>query len=291
MPAPTWRWVRRSFRTEKCRKPIEELQQAARLDPQSGETHYQLGLALARAGRKDEGAEEVKKGRELSSAEDRNQNANLDISEGQAALDKGDTEQAIVKFRHALNLQPESSLAQHQLGIALEKQGDSKGASAAFRKAVELDPGDTYARQRLDNLNATNLSDESAKIAEFEDYIRGGRFQEVEPLLADYVKEHPKSSWGWYALGYSQFAQKKIGESIQSLAKSLQIEIRNAEAHKILGRDLMMIGRFDKAQIEFEQGIHYSPQSAEIHYDLGKLYSIQDNWEGARKEFEAGLPD
>jgi tetratricopeptide (TPR) repeat protein len=177
-------------------------------------------------------------------------------------------------------------LAQHQLGIALEKQGDSKGASAAFRKALELDPGDAYARQRLDNLNATNLSDESAKIAEFEDYIRGGRFQEVEPLLADYVKEHPKSSWGWYALGYSQFAQKKIGESIQSLAKSLQIEIRNAEAHKILGRDLMMIGRFDKAQIEFEQGIHYSPQSAEIHYDLGKLYSIQDNWEGARKEFE-----
>jgi tetratricopeptide (TPR) repeat protein len=51
----------------------------------------------------------------------------------------------------------------------------------------------------------------------------------------------------------------------------------------------MIIGRFDKAQIEFEQGIHYRPQSAEIHYDLGKLYSIQDNWENARKEFEEAL--
>ena len=51
----------------------------------------------------------------------------------------------------------------------------------------------------------------------------------------------------------------------------------------------MLIGRFDAAQIEFEQGIRYSPQSAEIHYNLGKLFSIQDNWENARKEFEAAL--
>ena len=51
----------------------------------------------------------------------------------------------------------------------------------------------------------------------------------------------------------------------------------------------MLIGRFDAAQVEYEQGIRYSPQSAEIHYDLGKLFSIQDNWENARKEFEEAL--
>jgi tetratricopeptide (TPR) repeat protein len=51
----------------------------------------------------------------------------------------------------------------------------------------------------------------------------------------------------------------------------------------------MIIGRFAAAQVEFEQGIRYSPRSAEIHYDLGKLFSIQDNWENARKEFEEAL--
>ena len=65
---------------------IVELQEAVRLDPQSGESHYQLGLALARAGRKDEGTTEVQKGRELSAADDRNQNANLDINEGRTAF-------------------------------------------------------------------------------------------------------------------------------------------------------------------------------------------------------------
>ena len=124
---------------------VEELQEAARLDPQSGEAHYQLGLALARAGRKDEAAAEVKKGRELSSADDRKQNANLDIAEGQAALDKGDLDQAAAKFRHALKLQPESSDAQHYLGVVLEKQGDTKGASGCLSQS----PGDQPERRVL----------------------------------------------------------------------------------------------------------------------------------------------
>jgi tetratricopeptide (TPR) repeat protein len=111
----------------------------------------------------------------------------------------------------------------------------------------------------------------------------------VERLLSEYVKDRPQSSWGWYALGYSLFAQQKVGESIQALSKSLALDIRNAEAHKILGRNLMIIGRFDAAQVEFEQGIRYQPDSAEIHYNLGKLFSVQDNWEPARKEFESAL--
>src|SRR4029077_6414062 len=99
----------------------------------------------------------------------------------------------------------------------------------------------------------------------------------------------PESSRGWYSLGYSLFAQQKIGESIRALAKCLQLDVKNSEAHKILGRDLMIIGRFDVAQVEFEQGIRYDPKSAEMHYNLGKLFSIQDNWESARKEFDAAL--
>jgi tetratricopeptide (TPR) repeat protein len=131
--------------------------------------------------------------------------------------------------------------------------------------------------------------DDPKRVAELESYIRQERFEEVEPLLAEYVKERPKSTWGFYALGYSRFAQKKIGDAIQALARSLELDIHNAEAHKILGRTLMMVGRYDAAQLEFEQAMLYNPDSAEIRYNLGKLFSIQDNWEPARREFEAAL--
>ena len=51
----------------------------------------------------------------------------------------------------------------------------------------------------------------------------------------------------------------------------------------------MIIGRFDAAQIEFEQAIRYKPDSSESYYNLGKLLSVQDNWEPARKAFESAL--
>ena len=76
----------------------------------------------------------------------------------------------------------------------------------------------------------------------------------------------------------------------QIATKSLELDVvTNAEAHKILGRNMMIVGRFDVAQVEFEQALRYKPDSAEIYYNLGKLFSIQDNWEPARKQFEAAL--
>lgn len=288
---------------------VAELQEATRLEPMSGEAHYQLGLALMRSGKQEEAAAEVKKGRELSSADERNQNAELDISEGRVAVAEGELQQGESKFRHAIRLQPDSSVAQHLLAITLEKQGRPADALVAYEKALELNPGDLTARQSVTRLKPPEVpvaqasaskglegsaggrvtGDDPAKISEFENYIREGRYTEVEPLLASYVKEHPDSSWGWYVLGYSQFAQRKIGDSIKSLAQSLSLDATNADGHKILGRDLMAIGRFDAAQKEFEQAIHYAPNSSESHYDLGKLFSLQDNWIAADKEFQEAV--
>jgi tetratricopeptide (TPR) repeat protein len=187
-------------------------------------------------------------------------------------------------------LQPESSDAQHLLATVLEKQGDVEAALWAYRKTVELNPGDAQARDRITALSSVSGAvDDPARMNELNAYFRSGQFKEVEPLASAYVQEHPRSSWGWYALGYSRFAQKRIGESIEALAKSLQLDIHNAEAHKILGRDLMAIGKFEAAQTEFEQGIRYAPQSAEMHFDFGKLYSIQDDWTFAKREFEAAV--
>ena len=87
-----------------------------------------------------------------------------------------------------------------------------------------------------------------------------------EPLLRDYVKTRATSSWGWYALGYTLFAQQKVGEAVKALARSLELDITNAEAHKILGRTLMIIGRFD-ADSKVQEG-----QDAEIAVDTRALH-------------------
>jgi tetratricopeptide (TPR) repeat protein len=260
----------------KALEAVEALQKAVRLEPEGGEANYQLGLALVRAGRKEEGAAQLERGRELVAAGDRAQNALLDIADGRAALDRGDLEEAASKFRRAIQLRPEAAEPQRLLDATLERLR-SRGASENAPPAAAT-PG-----------SGVSEWDDLAQVSTLEGYIREAKWAEVEPLLTKYVEERPKSSWGWYALGYSYFAQKKIGESIKALARSLQLDLKNVESHKVLGRNLMIIGRFDAAQIEFEQAIRYKPDSAESYYNLGKLHSIQDNWEPARKAFEDAL--
>ncbi len=264
------------LRDGKATEAVATLQNAVRLEPEGGEANYQLGLALVRAGRKEEGAAQLKKGRELVAAGDRAQNALLDIADGRAALDRGDLEEAASKFRRAIQLRPESAEAKRLLDAALERLRSRSAPGNAPPAAATTGSG-------------VSEWDDLARVSALEGYIRDAKWAEVEPLLTKYVAERPKSSWGWYALGYTYFAQKKIGESIKALARSLQLDLKNVESHKIMGRNLMIIGRFDAAQIEFEQAIRYKPDSAESHYNLGKLHSIQDNWEPARKAFENAL--
>src|SRR5262249_42836729 len=135
-------------------------------------------------------------------------------------------------------------------------RGETETAIAKARRGLHFRPDAAGAAQILE--------------AALERYIRAGRFQEVEALLQPHLAEHPNSAREWYMLGYSQYGLRKIAESVKSLAKSLELDKSNADAHKVLGRDLMIIGRFDTARLEFEQGARLNPKSAEMPYNLGK---------------------
>lgn len=212
------------------------------------------------------------------------------MAEAKAAIDSGNPDQAIAKLGRVLKAWPDAAEPYFLLGTALEKKGDVGEAIAAFRKALEIDPGHAQAKANLDRLSGPSTAgDDPQRIETFEGLIRSGKFEVAEGLLRAYVGEHPKSSWAWYALGYSLYGQRKIGESIKALAQSLQLNVNNADAHKLLGRNMMIVGRFDMAKLEFEMGARLDPKSAEMPYNLGKLYSIQDNWADAKIQFESAV--
>ena len=217
---------------------------------------------------------------------------------GVALEGQGDMAGAAAAYEKALALRPHDASARRSLERLQSRRATATTPPAAAGPAPAT-AGSTQGASVVDMppagpvvvTSASGVSDwdDRAQVTQLEGYIRDAKWTDVEPLLLKYVAERPKSSWGWYALGYTYFAQKKIGESIKALATSLRLDLKNVEAHKILGRNLTIIGRFDAAQVEFEQAIRYKPDSAESHYNLGKLFSMQDNWEPARKAFEAAL--
>ena len=51
----------------------------------------------------------------------------------------------------------------------------------------------------------------------------------------------------------------------------------------------MIIGSYDRARVELEFAARLKPKSAEIHYNLGKVFSAQDNFPEARAAFEEAI--
>jgi tetratricopeptide (TPR) repeat protein len=134
-----------------------------------------------------------------------------------------------------------------------------------------------------------NADDDPQQIERFRDLIVKESFQDVEPQLRSYLAAHPRSWKAYYCLGYVQFRQRRIGESIKSLSKSLQLNPNNAEAHKILARDLAIIGRYDFALREYQAALRLDPTSAEVHYNCGRIYTFLDEFRKARAELEKAI--
>lgn len=293
-------------------RAVDKLRQVIALAPSYTAAHLALGEALSRRGDTAEAASTYRRVLELKPDA-----AAAFLGLGEALMAEGRTDDAIAALRDAARLRPSSVEVHTSLAKALIDAGNDEDALESLRTVVRLDPEDAYAgreieriarRQRegrradllssLVDLDAPRLAsvsvlptdwDDPATVRAFESEIRQGKFSQVEPRLRQYVADNPESWWGYYALGYVLFGQQKIGDSIAALAKSLRLNINNAEAHKILGRTLMIIGQYDRALIEFEQAARLKPDSSEIRYNLGKLYSAQDNFPAARREFEHAL--
>jgi len=131
--------------------------------------------------------------------------------------------------------------------------------------------------------------DPDEPLAGMETDIAANKFVETESRLNNYLKDHPDSSRAYYDLGYVQFRTHNIGSSIKELSKSLELDPKNAEAHKVLALSCSIIGRYDLAEVELLQAVRLKPESAEIHYFLARTYYTRGVYPLAKSEFETAI--
>ena len=123
---------------------------AIELDPENASYYNNLGLALAKNGRLEEGAAELEKAAGLDPLKASTYYFNL----GAVMINTGRTQDAVSAFKKATEVQPDYAAAYYQLATALV--GSAKmnedgtvetvaGTVEAFRKYLELDPNGPYA--------------------------------------------------------------------------------------------------------------------------------------------------
>ena len=123
---------------------------AIEMDPENASYHYNLGLALAKNGRFEEGAAELEKAAGLDPLKAGSYYFNL----GKVMVNTGRTQDAVSAFKKTTEVQPAYAAAYYRLAMALV--GSAKmnedgtvetvaGTVEAFRKYLELEPTGPYA--------------------------------------------------------------------------------------------------------------------------------------------------
>ncbi|HXR33130.1 MAG TPA: tetratricopeptide repeat protein [Verrucomicrobiae bacterium] len=265
-----------------------EYQKAAQLDPKMAEAQLNLGILLLE---KDPSAAAgpLRKATELLPAQTRPRfllglalERSGDVAgatasfEAASHLDPNDVEtlthlgamyllssrpaDAEGKFRHALEIQPQSPMALQGLAQSLDAQ-KKPDAAEAYRNYIAVQPGDAAARNRLIHILIEQQQYDAA-LAEI-DRATAGQQPAVETLMlrADV-----------------QIAQRKLDDAIITLRQAVALAPNDAHLHGGLGHVLLQKRDFPAAEKELKNALQLDRNNLAYWKDLSSVFYLSENY-------------
>ncbi|MGV0105633.1 hypothetical protein NSTCB13_04381 [Nostoc sp. DSM 114160] len=181
-------------------------------------------------------------------------------------------EEAALKYKAALRLDPNSVFAHNNLGIALYKQGKLSEAIAAYQQALQIDPNFATAHNNLGNA----LSNQ-------------GKLSEAIAAYQQALQIDPNNAAAHNNLGNALSNQGKLSEAIAAYQQALQIDPNNAAAHNNLGNALYEQGKLSEAIAAYQQALQIDPNFAIAHYNLGLALKNQGKLSEAIAAYQQAL--
>jgi tetratricopeptide (TPR) repeat protein len=173
---------------------------------------------------------------------------------GAMLIEKGQTNEAIDRYRKSLEIKPDNEGALTNLASGLFKIGQTDEAIAYFEKALQINPKLAEAHNNFGHLLfQTGRTDEA-----FVHYMKA---LELKP---NYPEAHNN-------LGILLEKNGRIDEAIDHYKKALAINPDVAEVQNNLGTLLAKIGRADEAIVCFQKALKIKPNYPEALNSFGVL--------------------
>jgi tetratricopeptide (TPR) repeat protein len=213
--------------------------------PGNARAHYNLGFALARAGRLPEAVPEYEAALRLKPAYAEAHN-NL----GNALAHAGREAEARVHYEAALRANPRFGDAHYNLADALMAAGEPGPAATHYAEAVRLQPDPMRAQAGLAMaLSAT------------------GRAREALPHFAAALR-HGSAPALHYNYGCALLEAGQIGAAIAQFSTEVHAQPGFAAARHNLALALVKAGRPAEAVPHYEETLRLVPGSAQVHHNL-----------------------
>jgi tetratricopeptide (TPR) repeat protein len=235
--------------------------------PDNARAHYNLGVALGKAGREPEEVEQYEEALRLKpDYPDAHHNlANLLFHEGRRA-------EALLHCQAEARLRPKSAEANYNLAVVLDRMGQTTPAIRYYEAALHLQPDSADAH---DNLGAALLQTGRVKEAI-------GHYQEALRLKPDYPEAHNN-------LGLALVQVGRMQEAVEHYQGALRLKPGFAEAHYNLGNVLFSLDRKTEAIGHYEEALRLKPDYAEAHGNLGSALLQTGRVAEAIMHYEAAL--
>ncbi len=191
---------------------------------------------------------------------------------GNALLQKGNVDEAIVHYQKALQITPDFAKAHNNLGTALLQKGSVDEAIVHYQKALQITPDFAKAHNGLGNALLQKGNVDEAII----------HYQKALQITPDYAE-------ACCNLGTALLQKGSVDEAIVHYQKALQITPDYAEAHNNLGNALLQKGNVDEAIDHFKQALKITPDSANYHYNLGNALLQVGQLDEAINHFKQAL--
>ncbi|MCF4967724.1 toll/interleukin-1 receptor domain-containing protein [Nostoc sp. CMAA1605] len=191
---------------------------------------------------------------------------------GITLYNQGKLEEAIASYRQALNIDPNFAKAHNGLGNTLYDQGKLEKAIASYRQALKFDP--SYAKAYY---NLGNTLYDQGKVEE-----AIASYRQVLNIDPNYAKAHNN-------LGLALYAQKKLEEAIASYRQALKFDSNDVYAHCNLGIALSDQGKVEEAIASYRQALNIDPNFTKAHNNLGIALYNQGKIEEGIKEIEVAV--
>jgi tetratricopeptide (TPR) repeat protein len=189
------------------------------------------------------------------------------IDQGDAALARDDTSEALEAFSYAIGQKPVSMLGYLKRGEAYRRRNELEPALRDLRQASELDP---LAPRPLELIGDVNYAMGRAERQDMN--VAMGRFERAAERYQACVRLDDRSPRVLYKLALAHHAAGETAPAVQALRKAIALDDRAPEAHYLLGVCLRDLNRAADALAAFERSRALAPAMVNARESLGDLF-------------------
>ncbi|MEG4322806.1 MULTISPECIES: tetratricopeptide repeat protein [unclassified Microcoleus] len=177
---------------------------------------------------------------------------------GKAFAKKGEWEQAISSYRHALDLDSTSAEIYQSLGDALVKNGELDEAVIIYQKAIEIQPDLWEVHHNLG------------------DFWQGqGRLDEAVAAYRLAIAFNPDFSWSHNNLGDVLIKQEMWEEAVSAYRSAIELNPGFHWSHYNLADALVRLEMWEDAIASYRRAIHLKSDLPCVHEKLGEALQNQ----------------